>query len=78
MKPLQARHPPSPPQLRRQARLARGNRRERGEPLPPIKAAIDRAMADLARQIQADADRQHAAVNTPAAYETVQRRCSGW
>ena len=42
-----------------------------------IKAAIDHAIADLVRQIQADADRQHAAIDTPAAYETVQRRCSG-
>jgi hypothetical protein len=43
-----------------------------------IKAAIDHAIADLVRQIQADADRQHAAIDTPAAYEKVRRRCSGW
>jgi predicted Zn-dependent protease len=43
-----------------------------------IKAAIDHAIADLVRQIQADADRQHAAIDVPAAYEDVGRRCSGW
>ena len=43
-----------------------------------IKAAIDQAIAELVRQIQADADRQHAAIDMPAAYEKVQRQCSGW
>jgi len=43
-----------------------------------IKEAIDHAIADLIRQIQEDADRQHAAIDTPAAYEKVQRQCSGW
>ena len=43
-----------------------------------IEAAIDQAMADLIRQIQADADRQHAAIDMPAAYEKVRQRCSGW
>jgi hypothetical protein len=43
-----------------------------------IKAAIDHAIADLVRQIQAHADRQHAAIDVPAAYEDVGRRCSGW
>jgi predicted Zn-dependent protease len=43
-----------------------------------IKAAIDHAIADLVRQIQADADRQHAAIDMPAAYVKVQRRCRGW
>jgi hypothetical protein len=43
-----------------------------------IKAAVDHAIANLVRQIQADADRQHAAIDMPAAYENVRRRCSGW
>jgi hypothetical protein len=43
-----------------------------------IKAAIDQAIAGIVRQIQTDADRQHAAIDMPAAYEKVRRRCSGW
>jgi hypothetical protein len=43
-----------------------------------IKTAVNQALAGLVQQVQEDADRQHAIIDTPAAYEAVRRRCTGW
>ena len=43
-----------------------------------IEAAVNEAVGALIDDIQADLDRQHAAIDTPASYEAVQRQCDRW
>ncbi len=43
-----------------------------------IEARIKGVISDLVRDIQADADRKHAEIDTPASYEEVRRRCRHW
>lgn len=49
-----------------------------GEMQQEVEPALDRAIAELMQQIQADGDKRHAAIDTEAAYAEVQRQCSGW
>ena len=43
-----------------------------------IEAAVNETVGDLIEDIQADMDRQHAAIDTPASYEAVQQQCDRW
>jgi hypothetical protein len=46
--------------------------------LARIEAAVNETVGDLIEEIQADMDRQHAAIDTPAYYEAVQQQCDRW
>jgi hypothetical protein len=46
--------------------------------LARIEAAVNETVGDLIEEIQADMDRQHAAIDTPASYEAVQQQCDRW